>query len=291
VTEELLGAILRDLMAVQDEQAERLRRIEANVQRLIDRPLQTAKMHLREAALPRRRREDVIRSLDRAALDLRDAVQGLPDRTRSRAYVTFDLAVVLLMLADRDASRMYAGEALHAMTDVLVKVATDEFFKVAGRPDGRSFQDPKRLQKYRPEKSVRPAIALDWLNLACAVAELTRDRDIVRTERTRILDGSLGALELQAIGTSSARDRLQAITTAPLDYGLWSLPAAVHSWKPDELPKLPEWWPVEGHYQPDLFSDRHESGHFLSKDKLSLIRPWPYEDLPPPPWWGKLDGT
>jgi hypothetical protein len=119
--------------------------------------------------------------------------------------VTFDLAIVLLALGDSEASRLYAGEALNALTKLMRAAAGKELGQLAGAyTPNKPWPDKRRLRRYRPENSVRPAVALDWLKLGLAVSELTRDRWLVLDERRKVFDRSLYAVELQADGSPSA---------------------------------------------------------------------------------------
>ena len=49
---DLMESLLGDLAAAQDEQANQLRELERKIDRLLDGPLHTANMYIREAAVP-----------------------------------------------------------------------------------------------------------------------------------------------------------------------------------------------------------------------------------------------
>jgi hypothetical protein len=245
-------AFLRDLLAVQDEQVQRLRRVEAGVQALLDQPWQSAQLHVREALLPGRPPEAVTLSLDRAGMELRRALVAMPDGSRARTYATFDLAVILLAVGDAPASALYAGEALRTFSEVYRAASRAEYEKVAGPYKPGTPAPLTRLNRYRSEESPRPALALEWLTLGVAVADLTRDRELIILERRRLPDDTLHAVELQAIGTPEAAEALATLRHASAErvardfQSFLRLPVAVHAWSPDELPPVPPWWPVGG---------------------------------------------
>jgi hypothetical protein len=243
-------ALLRDLLAVQDEQAERLRRVEADVERLLSGPWRTAQLHLREALLEGRSRDEVIRSLDRAGSSLREALSVESERTLSRAYVAVDLAVVLAMLRDPEASRMYARESLATATDMLRDANdkwTDTHLRYSLGAGVRKFAK-SRMSNPGQGSIVLASLALDWYRLALAVESLSGDRAFVIAEFTRGLNDHLWAVVLTAAGDEQSLrilGHLKRRSTERLFPGssLWpdvELPA----WSPEDVPRLPDWWPA-----------------------------------------------
>lgn len=114
-------ALLRQLLLVQDEQAEALARIDENVQRLIEGPWKTARLYITEATLQGLPSEEVRNKLKHAAEQLRIAIPYQEERTFAQAYVCIDLAVVLTMVRD-DAATLYARKAMGAATDFLLDI-------------------------------------------------------------------------------------------------------------------------------------------------------------------------
>jgi len=98
---EVLEPLLRALLQVQDEQAATLKRIDANVQRLIDGPWETERTYLEEASLPvvtPEQREDKLRN---ASTEMYRAVSLQPEGSLQRAYACLDLALVQWLLGTR----------------------------------------------------------------------------------------------------------------------------------------------------------------------------------------------
>jgi hypothetical protein len=114
-------AFLRQLLLVQDQQAEALSRIDKNVQRLIDGPWRTARLYVDEAAVEGLPAAVVHQKLSLAAQQLRIAVPLQEDRAFGRAYACIDLAIVLTMLRD-DAAVLYARQAMAAATHFLLDI-------------------------------------------------------------------------------------------------------------------------------------------------------------------------
>ena len=116
----VVEALVRDLLQVQDEQAQTLSRIDENVQRLLDGPWRTARLYLNESLLPGRSAKQVQAALRQAAEHLRQALGLQSPRSFGAAFVAFDLAVVLAALGDHDASRLYVRTAITAATDEVI---------------------------------------------------------------------------------------------------------------------------------------------------------------------------
>ena len=238
----LTEALLRELITIHDEQGETLRRIEGAVQSLIAQPWQTAQMHLKEATLPGRSPQQIALSLDRAGLDLRAALTHLSAKTQSRVYVSFDLAVVLTILGEAAAGRMYARESLRTATDLLL----DEEHKDQARFWGQftpkaAWPDPKAMRRYQPADSVSLQLALDWLKLALAVGRLTGDHTFVHGERWALTGTTLIAIERLAAGDHAGVERFLAVNRDPTR-SLPSPPVQLPPWQPADIPALPDWW-------------------------------------------------
>jgi len=106
-------SVLNEFLHVQDEQVESLRRIEKNVQRLINRDWKSARALIEEAKLPNRtpagRREDLFKAADK----MRDAIQVQDERTYARAYACIDLSLIFWALGEDERGRHYAAQAKH----------------------------------------------------------------------------------------------------------------------------------------------------------------------------------
>jgi hypothetical protein len=107
----LTEAILRDLLNVQDEQLIRLERIEGDVARLVDGSWQTGRRYLREAALPGRTSAQVKDSLEHAKEHFTEAADLQPAESMRRSTVLLDVALVCMLLNDRQLSAFYARDA------------------------------------------------------------------------------------------------------------------------------------------------------------------------------------
>jgi hypothetical protein len=108
--------LLRELLQVQDEQAEAIARIDASVQRLVDGPWETAKGYIEEAAWPNLTTSERRKKLRHASVELHRAVPLQPDATFQRAYACFDLALIERVLGDKGSSVLYARQGLRAAT-------------------------------------------------------------------------------------------------------------------------------------------------------------------------------
>jgi hypothetical protein len=123
--QEVWEPLLRSLLQVQDEQAETIAHIDANVQRLIEGPWYTARTYLEEAALPETtpdQREDKLR---RASAALHEAIPLQPEATLQRAYACLNLALVQRLLGESGASMLQAHYALDAATACVMKELED----------------------------------------------------------------------------------------------------------------------------------------------------------------------
>jgi hypothetical protein len=116
----VLEPLLQALLQVQDEQAATLKRIDANVQRLIDGPWETARTYMEEASLPTatpEQREDKLRN---ASAELHRAVSLQPESSLQRAYACLDLALVHWLLGDTASGVLMARRALESVTTCMV---------------------------------------------------------------------------------------------------------------------------------------------------------------------------
>jgi hypothetical protein len=123
--QEVWEPLLRSLLQVQDEQAETIAHIDANVQRLIDGPWQTARTYLEEAALPDTTPEQRTEKLRRASEALHNAIPLQPEATLQRAYACLNLALVAQMLGESGACTLQAHYALDAATACVMKELED----------------------------------------------------------------------------------------------------------------------------------------------------------------------
>ena len=246
----VVEGLLRDLLAVQDEQAERLKRIEANVDQLLHGPWRIAQLHLREALLPGRTPDQQVRSLRLAAEQLRTTLSIEAEHRPSRAYVAFDLAVVLAILGDLPTSRMYGRESLRTATDAL-------------RDADHQWQDKHSrytlgagLKKFTRRVITDPApgsvalgtLALRWYQLALAVERLTDERAFVTAERDRAWCPHHWMVQLLADGDDYSLRIVDAYKHRTSNF---SPPVTLPAWTPGDLPQLPQWWPREIPQLPD----------------------------------------
>jgi hypothetical protein len=121
---EVIEPLLDELLHVQDEQAEAIARIDANVQRLIDGPWETARTYIEEAAVAQVGPEERADKLRNASVALHSAVPLQPDGTLQRAYACLQLAVVERMLGDVGSSVLQARRALQAATSFVIAELT-----------------------------------------------------------------------------------------------------------------------------------------------------------------------
>jgi hypothetical protein len=105
-----MEALLGEMLSVQDAQLAALRRIDANVQALVDGPWKTGHRHLEEASLPGRTTRQVRSSLKQAQALFRQAADLQPSGSLTRASVCLDLAMVCGLVGDRQLSELYAQE-------------------------------------------------------------------------------------------------------------------------------------------------------------------------------------
>jgi hypothetical protein len=107
-------ALLNAVFQIQDQQAQALARIDANIELLLENPWKTAWIYIREAGLPHTTAEMRRKKLEFAADKLREAIPNQRERTFGRAYVNLDLAVLEHILGDEAAADLYAGDAVRA---------------------------------------------------------------------------------------------------------------------------------------------------------------------------------
>jgi hypothetical protein len=116
-------ALLHSLLGLVDEQAETITRIDKAVTRLIDGPWETARLHLQEAQLPGRDKTARRAAIAAAADKMRDAIPLQEAETLRRAYAALDLALLLTLLGDTPAARMYAHKSAEAAVGYLRALA------------------------------------------------------------------------------------------------------------------------------------------------------------------------
>jgi hypothetical protein len=170
----VVESLLRDLLQLQDEQAQTLSRIERKVQRLIEGPWRTAHLRVREALLPGRSPEQVADCLNRASDDLRQALGLQPDGFAG-AYIAFDLAVLFAVLGDKVTSRFYAHESIRIATDEVVRL--DEQRSIE---EMRNINEPVRREVRRllnPAQATEAAmqrleLSAEWIKLEEAIKPL-----------------------------------------------------------------------------------------------------------------------
>src|ERR1700741_2828416 len=114
-----LNPLIQDLLHLQDEQVQAVRRIEMGVQQLLDAPWKNAKFHLEECSLPGRSPKEIKLSLQKAADKLLEA-RSHHQRGFAEAYVLYDLAVVSVLAQDNIKSRHYAEMSAEAATNTVI---------------------------------------------------------------------------------------------------------------------------------------------------------------------------
>ncbi|MFJ8962423.1 hypothetical protein ACIRG5_23830 [Lentzea sp. NPDC102401] len=168
---------LRNLVEVQDEQSTLLRKIDQNVQNLVDGPWRTARLHLGECLLPARTPEQVTESQRLAANYLREAV-GISNGLGA-AYAAFDLSVLLAAQGDLDASRFYARQSMASAGKAVIEVST------ARKPMWKRSLEKEMIGVLLLtlfEK--RPLEYREWLVLAASLGDLC-GLDFMRQEMAR----------------------------------------------------------------------------------------------------------
>lgn len=115
-----IEVVLREILQVQDEQTKAIKRIDENVERLIDGPWETARLYLEEAAFPNQTADQQRAKLQRASDSLHDAVPKQKAGTLRRAYACIDLAVIEQILGESESPRYYARLAVNAAAEAVV---------------------------------------------------------------------------------------------------------------------------------------------------------------------------
>lgn len=176
-------ALIRDLLQVQDEQAQTLLRIEQGVERLIDGPWRTAKLYLQECLLPGRSASQIQEAQRKAAECLREALgqqRGFP-----AAYSAFDLAVVLAALGDAEGSRFYAKLSLTSASDAVIEHQA-EISQTIVAEQAPVVGKLRRLRSALTPAPKNPRNVYRWWYLhAVAVSPLCKDTEIF-SQRYRI---------------------------------------------------------------------------------------------------------
>jgi hypothetical protein len=135
-------ALLREVLNVQDEQVVRLERIEGDVARLVDGPWQTGTRYLREAALPNRTGDQIRKALEQAKDYFTEAADAQPARSMKRSTVLLDLALVCMLLGDKELCSFYAQQA-----GLEAQRAVEQAADMAWRRYRRSWFGPKDEEK------------------------------------------------------------------------------------------------------------------------------------------------
>ena len=130
-------SLVQELLGAQDEQILMLRRLSDDLNRLLDGPWQTARMYLREAALPRRTPDQVMEALRSASAKLREAAPLQRPSSLLHAHVLIDLAIVERMRGDDDLARHYATDAYRTARSAMgTSVRHDCRGRKPDKPDG-----------------------------------------------------------------------------------------------------------------------------------------------------------
>lgn len=150
-------SLVQELLGAQDEQIVLLRGLSDDLNRLLDGPWQTARMYLKEAALPRRTPEQVTEALRSAAAKLREAAPLQRPGSLLHAHVLIDLAIVERLLGDDDLSRHYAADAYRTARSAMGTLARHDY-------RGRKPDKPDGVARLRASGAV-----YDQIELAAAV--------------------------------------------------------------------------------------------------------------------------
>jgi hypothetical protein len=148
---------VQELLGAQDEQIVLLRGLSDDLNRLLDGPWQTARMYLREAALPRRTPDQVTEALRSASAKLREAAPLQPPSSLLHAHVLIDLAIVERMRGDHDLARHYAADAYTTARSAMGTLAQHDY-------RGRKPDKPDGVARLRASGAV-----YDQIELAAAV--------------------------------------------------------------------------------------------------------------------------
>ena len=150
-------SLVQELLGAQDEQIVLLRGLSDDLNRLLDGPWQTARMYLREAALPRRTPDQVMEALRSASAKLREAAPLQRPGSLLHAHVLVDLAIVERMRGDDDLARHYAADAYTTARSAMGTLARHDY-------RGRKPDKPDGVARLRASGAV-----YDQIELAAAV--------------------------------------------------------------------------------------------------------------------------
>ena len=153
----LVESLVQELLGAQDEQIVLLRGLSDDLNRLLDGPWQTARMYLREAALPRRTPDQVTEALRSASAKLREAAPLQRPGSLLHAHVLIDLAIVERMRGDDDLARHYAADAYATARSAMGTLAQHDY-------RGRKPDKPDGVARLRASGEV-----YDQIELAAAV--------------------------------------------------------------------------------------------------------------------------
>lgn len=150
-------SLVQELLGAQDEQIVLLRGLTDDLNRLLDGPWQTARMYLKEAALPRRTPDQVMEALRSASAKLREAAPLQRPGSLQQADVLIDLAMVERMRGDDDLSRHYAADAYTTARSAMGTLVRQDY-------RGRKPDKPDGVARLRASGAV-----YDQIELAAAV--------------------------------------------------------------------------------------------------------------------------
>src|SRR5690348_14311898 len=130
-------SLVQELLGAQDEQIVLLRGLSDDLNRLLDGPWQTARMYLKEAALPRRTPDQVAEALRSASAKLREAAPLQRPGSLLHAHVLIDLAIVERLRGDNDLAGHYAADAYVTARSAMGTLAQHDYGgKKPVKPDG-----------------------------------------------------------------------------------------------------------------------------------------------------------
>lgn len=167
-------SLVQELLGAQDEQIVLLRGLSDDLNRLLDGPWQTARMYLREAALPRRTPDQVAEALRSASAKLREAAPLQRPGSLLHAHVLVDLAIVERMRGDDDVARHYAADAYATARSAMGTLAQHDY-------GGKKPVKPDGVARLRASGAV-----YDQIELAAAVICDPRAPQVLAEDRLRV---------------------------------------------------------------------------------------------------------
>jgi hypothetical protein len=200
--------LLRDLLGVQDRQLEALQAIRQDVRTLLEGPWRRAKLLLAEAAEASDKdiRDSYLRDAKTA---LFEAVSHEPSATPRRATVAADLAIVLGMLSERQASLRWARTAHDDQTEAVrlaifsaIKTLNSRLQALKAPIDGDFWEFVARARKSSPSETQT------WLRERY---ELGREQEEIWQEHTFrfVLEPGIGRLVTAETMTEGGRKLIE----------------------------------------------------------------------------------